>query len=158
LWYALLGAKKLDHAIKVWNIYIKNGADVATKNSQQEFISAMACLLMALKYAPDNLNVLSTIDRCSQTYPSIKWEKTVFDKIETFKHLQERKESEESLPKLRETSTKLNAELKKLKSDKGIFNGSKVREIEGKLRSIMAEIALKEKALAYEKPKVQFDW
>lgn len=159
MWYNVLGIKKSEIAIMTWNNYIGISAIRAAEESKEYFVSAMEYFLTASYYAPDDVVILENIEQCSKQNSYTKWSNNVFEKIATLNRLQEKKKAEESLPKIREKSTILDTELSKLKLGKGVFNKKKIKDIEDKIQEIKAEIAQKERTLAYKGPeKLKFDW
>jgi tetratricopeptide (TPR) repeat protein len=159
IWYNVLGIKKCEIATMTWNNYIQISAIRAAEESKEYFVSAMEYFLTASYYAPDDVVILENIEHCSKQNRYIEWSNNVIEKIKTLNLIKNKKEAEESLPKIRERSITLNTELDELKSGKGIFNKKKIKDLEEKIQEIKTEIAQKEQTLAYQEPeKLKFDW
>jgi tetratricopeptide (TPR) repeat protein len=159
MWYNVLGVKNSEFAVKTWNNFIQIGAARAAEESKEYFVSAMEYFLTASYYAPDDIVILENIEHCSKQNRYIEWSNNVIEKIKTLNLIKNKKEAEESLPIIRERSAMLNTELNEIKSDKGIFNKKKIKDLEDKIQEIKTEIAQKEQALAYQEPeKLKFDW
>jgi tetratricopeptide (TPR) repeat protein len=159
MWNNVLGVKNSEFAAKTWNNFIQIGAARAAEESKEYFVSAMEYFLTASYYAPDDIVILENIEHCSKQNRYIEWSNNVIEKIKTLNLIKNKKEAEESLPKIREKSIMLKTELDELKSGKGIFNKKKIKDLEEKIQEIKTEMAQKEQALAYQEPeKLKFDW
>jgi tetratricopeptide (TPR) repeat protein len=158
-WYNVLGVKKGKIAVMSWNNNIQISGIRAAEESKEYFISAMEYFMRASYYAPDDVDILENIEHCSKQNKYIEWSNNVIDKIRTLNLIRNKKEAQESLPKIRERLIALNIELDELKSSKGIFNKIKIKDLEEKIQEIKNEMERKEQELAYQEPgKLKFDW
>jgi tetratricopeptide (TPR) repeat protein len=147
-WYNKLGVDNLELAIKVRDIYQPDGLSglfsisaEAKEHSREHFADAMNKFLMASTYRPNDLTILDNISTCQQKADWINWGNQVDARIRRRDLLRAKAQAERYLPELREALQSAQSLLAAQKKEKGIFVGFKIRDTEGQIQLLRAEIA-----------------
>ncbi|MGB8644118.1 MAG: hypothetical protein WCF84_02695 [Anaerolineae bacterium] len=158
LWYNHLGTESWNSALRSYNIFYNSRLyvhpdEAAQERSQESAIKAVNYYLKASNFAPDHITILKNIETVVEKYFIVKWNQIVLDKLDVLDMLRAKKEAEEKLPGLRAELQNAIAECERLKTQKGIFIGAKIKEAERRRKQLESAIAQMEQAAAYIPPK-----
>jgi tetratricopeptide (TPR) repeat protein len=126
-------------------------------NGSKYTLQSMDYNLKALKCVPDNLQALKSVELMvrASALLGMKWGSDVQSQLNTLASLQAKKSAEERLPQLHAELGKLQSTLVKLKTEKGLFVGGKVKNTEAAIQKIQSEITSCKKAAAYDVIRVR---
>lgn len=129
---------------------------------EDHFSLAMSYYLLAAKYAPGNIGILTNIRSCDlaarQMGVLAKWPEEVAVRINFLNKYESKKSAEKRLPELGKQVKALKDEIKALKQRNDIFSKLKLWQVEAKLESVMVEVKLEETKLHFDFPAANFDW
>lgn len=147
-WYLILGAK---YSSKAAN-YLRQGIDAT-----QESLDAMEYNIKALKCQPDNFQALESVELMVKagSMVGINYGNDVYGQLQVLNAWRAKRLAEQKLPSLHTEINKLNASLSKLKTENGLFTGSKIKNTEANIQKIKSEIQSLEKAVTFEVPKAK---
>lgn len=156
-WFLHLGEQEITSGWKIYNIYATQydlasaitdaafGSPDAKENSREYFVKAMNYFLLAAHYDPAHYYVLYSIRNLARNTNWVGWSSAVSNKIALLQRMEQRDKAVESLPNLRKQLQEAQANLARLKKEKGFFTGMKIDSATSKIKSLKQQIAQYEK-------------
>jgi tetratricopeptide (TPR) repeat protein len=147
-WYLVMASR---YSEKAGN-YMLQGIDAA-----EESIQAMEYAIKALKCQPDNFQAREGLELMVRggSRVGIQYGREVYEQLQILEAWRAKKAARRRLPGLQKELKKLSAYLAKLKTENGLFTGTKIKNTEADIQRIKSEIQTLEKAMSFEVPKAQ---
>jgi hypothetical protein len=152
-WFLHLGEQEIEHGWEIYKIYATQhdltsvivdaafGNPEAKENSREHFVNAMEYFLLASNYDPTHYYVLHSIRNLARDTRWVGWSSTVKNEIRLLQKIEQRDKVINDLPNLRKQLQKTQAELVKLKKEKGFWAKRKSEKTINKINSLKQKIA-----------------